>query len=190
MPSRTGTPPALRSADVAQRHVAVDTMEKPSKQQQQSLDRSAARRKSYEHASLFWKLLVKNLGELEAKQIMHHLMGDKRPGRPKTDETLALTGLLYAYILRFGLRNTDGQIASHIFDSSPCYLQFESGAVAVTNSDFTEAYLSSPDDPVVERKPFKMSRSAIKKSVERLRRWAIEEGLLAKSYAPRPYRRD
>jgi hypothetical protein len=148
------------------------------------------RDESYEYASAFWKQLVKNVGKPEAREIMHHLMGDKKPGRPKTDQTIAMTMFIYAYLLRVGLNNKDGEIANHIFESSPTYLQFQSGAVAVANSDFTEAYLSMPDDPVVQRTPVGMSLSAIKKSVERLRRRAIDEGTLAKNYAPRQYYRD
>ena len=144
------------------------------------------RNQSYEYANGLWKLLVRNVGELEARSIMHHVMGDKKPGRPKTDKDVAMTCFIYAYILRWGLRLTDAKIASHIHKSSPYYLLFESGAVAVANSDFTEAFMGLTDDPIVGREPIHSQLAAIKKRVERVRRSSI----LPKGYAPRAYYRD
>jgi hypothetical protein len=160
------------------------------KRLKQATERGDVRRQSYEFASAFWKRLVKNVGEPEAKDIMRHLMGDKKPGRRATDEGAALTRLIYGYLLRFGEKNTDRKIACHIFESDPHYLDFESGAVAVANSDLIEEYLRLDDDPIVGRRPIAMSLAAIRKRVERLRRWSIEEDLLPRGHAPRSYRRD
>jgi hypothetical protein len=193
MPSRTTTPQSLQSEDVAQR--AVEAAGAPveesetSKRLQQTPERGDVRGKSYEYARTFWKLLVNNVGESEAKEIMHHLMGEKKPGPRVTDQGVALTYFIYAYIRHFGLNNTDGEIASRILKSSPHYLHYESGAVAVANSEFTEAYLSSADDLIVGRKPIDMGLPAIKKRVERVRRWSIKEDLLPREYVPRAYHR-
>ena len=116
-------------------------------------------------------------------------MSDKKPGRPKTDQDVALIMIMYAYIFHFGLGKSDGEIARHLFETSPHYLKLKSGAVIVANSDYTEEFSRLADDPVVGRKPVVMSLAAIKKKVERLRRWSIEEGLLPRKYAPRPYYR-
>jgi hypothetical protein len=159
------------------------------KRLKRSNERHVAQQKSLEYARAFWKQLVKNVGESEAKEIMRHLMGDKTPGRPKTDQDNALTLFIYAYIRHWGLNQSDGKIAIHIHESSPYYLQYKSGAVAVANSDYTEEDLSWPEDPIIGRTPIGMSLIAIKKRVERLRRWSIEEGLLPRTYAPRPYYR-
>jgi hypothetical protein len=190
MPSRTTNP---QSQDVAQR--AVEAAGAPteesvtSKGLQETRERGDVSSKSYEYASALWKRLVENLGELEAKRLMHHLMGDKKPGRPKTDQDVALKMIIYAYIFHFGLRRSDGEIARHVFETSPQYLELKSGAVIVANSDYTEEFLRLADDPVVRRKPVVMSLAALKKTVERLRRWSIEEDLLPRTYAPRPYYR-
>jgi hypothetical protein len=120
---------------------------------------------------------------------MHHVMGVKKPGPRVTDQRVALACFIYAYIRHFGLNSSDGEIASRILKSRPHYLHHASGAVAVANSEFTEAYLSSADDPVIERKPIDMGLPAIKKRVERLRRWSIKEDLLPREYMPRGYHR-
>jgi hypothetical protein len=151
---------------------------------------SDVRLKSYEYANNLWKLLVRNVGEPEARNIMRRVMGEKKPGRPKTDRDVAMIVFIYGYIIRSGLSQTDGRIANDIHKSSPCYLQYESGAVAVSNSDITETYMSFTDDPIVGREPINLGLAALKKRVERVRRYAIAEDLLARSYAPRPYSRD
>lgn len=147
--------------------------------------------KSYEYANALWKHLVKNVGEPQAKGIMRHVMGDKKPGRPRTEEKDALTVFIYVQILHWGLDQTDGKIASRIHKSNPYYVRFESGAVAVANNEFTEAQMGpAEDDPIVGREPIYMQLASMKKQVERLRRWLIEENLLARTYKPRPYHRD
>jgi hypothetical protein len=152
--------------------------------------RDELRRKSAHYAEAFWKQLVKNVGEREAKEIMRVVIGDKKPGPRVKDEDLALIGVIYAYILRWGPDQTDGKIANRLFESNPHYIIFESGTIAIANDEITESYLSSSDDPIVSRRPFDMHLHAIKKRVERFRRWAIEEEMLSEAYAPRPYYRD
>jgi hypothetical protein len=190
MPSNTVNPQSTEPEVATQGAVGAAGVLKEKSGSSQTSERRDVRSKSYGYARDLWKHLVKNVGEPDAREIMRHVMGDKKPGRPRTDQDTALIVFIYAYILRFGLSNTDGEIANYILESCPHYLQFASGAVAVANSDFTEAYMSSADDPVVQRTPVGMSLSAIKKSVERLRRRAIDEGTLAKTYAPRQYYRD
>jgi hypothetical protein len=193
MPSRTVNPQSPQTKGVTQGAVEAAGAQmqegEPSRRLKQTSQRGDVGGKSYEYASAFWKRLVENLGEPEAKRVMHHLMGDKKPGRPKTDQDVALIMIIYAYIRHFGLRKSDGEIARHVFETSPHYLELKSGAVIVANSDYTEEFLRLADDPVVGRKPVVMSLAAIKKRVERLRRWSIEEGLLPRTYAPRPYYR-
>jgi hypothetical protein len=142
-----------------------------------------------ELAGELWKRLVARVGKPQAREIMRHVMGDRKPGPRRTDEDDALTVFIYGYIRR-GPDQTDGRIAKHIFDSNPCYLQYESGAAAVVNNEITETYMCLSDDPIVGRKPIKKSLAAIKKQVERMRRWTIEEDILPKEYAPRTYYRD
>jgi hypothetical protein len=165
-------------------------LEEYSERQKRRAERDAVRRKSAEYTHEFWKRLVKNVGEPEAKDIMRHVMGDKKPGPPRTDEDIALTMLIYAYLFHWGSHQTDAKIAERIFESEPRYLELKSGAIIFANSDFSETYVSLPDDPIVGRRPIDLKLAAIKKRVERIRRWAIEEDELPKAYAPRPYRRD
>jgi hypothetical protein len=194
MPNRTTNFQPLPSDDIVQR--AIDTVCAPteesesSKTPKQTSEQSEVRRRSYEFASAFWKTLVNKVGASEAKAMLHHIMGDKKSGRPRTDQDTALIIFIYSYILRFGLKINDKEIARHILKSGPHYLYYESGAVVVANSEITEAYLSFADDPVVERKPIDISVTAITKRVERVRRWSIKEDLLSREYAPRSYRRD
>jgi hypothetical protein len=193
MPSRTANPRSPQPEGVTQSAVETTGAQmhesEPPRRLKQTSQRGDVKGKSYEYASALWKRLVENLGEPEAKRIMHHLMGGKKPGRPKTDQDVALIMIMYSYILHFGLRKSDGEIARHVFETGPHYLELKSGAVIVSNSDYTEEFLRLADDPVVGRKPVVMSLAAIRKRVERLRRWSIEEGLLPRTYAPRPYYR-
>jgi hypothetical protein len=46
------------------------------------------------------------------------------------------------------------------------------------------------DETIVKRTPIKKGLLAMKKHVERVRRWLIEEKILAKEYAPKQYYRD
>ena len=167
-----------------------ERLEEYSRRQKRNSERRNVWLKSHEFASDFWKRLVNNLGESEAKEMMRHMTGDKKPGPPRTDEEVALVVFIYANILHFGLDERDGKLAKHIFESQPYYLIHELGCVSVANNEFTETFLSFSDDPVVDRRPIDKSLAAIKKQVGRIRRRAIEEGTLPTSYAPRPYHRD
>lgn len=166
-----------------------ERLEEYSRRQKRNSERRNVWLKSREFASDFWKRLVNNLGESEAKDMMRHIIGDKKPG-PSSDEEEALFLFIHTNLLLVGLELTDGKLAEYIFESRPHYLIRESGMVGVANDVFTETYLSLPDDPVVDRRPINKSLAAIKKQVERIRRRAIEEGTLPTSYAPRPYHRD
>ena len=149
--------------------------------------RDKVRREAEEYAQKFWKLLLEKVGDSEAKEIMRHLMGDKKAGPRRTEEDVALSMFIFGYLLHFGLDHTDAKIAEHIFESKPCYLQLESGAIVVSNNaDFSATY-SFTDDPIVGRRPINMTFPAIKKQVERHRRSAIKEERLPKTYAQRPY---
>jgi hypothetical protein len=151
-------------------------------------ERHAVWIKSAEIARELWKRLVNNVGQPDARKIMHHVMGDKKPGRRKTDENEALLYFIYSYIRRTGL--TDAKIARLISESNPRHVQYESGLIGVVNDEITETYMSLDDDPIVDRWPITKGYSAIRKQAERIRRWTIEEGLLPTEYAPRPYHRD
>lgn len=155
-------------------------------------ERDKQRRGAAAAAHVFWERLVNKVGEPEAKGIMRHEMGDKKSGPPLADEDIALRLFIYGYLLHWGADQTDAKIAKRIFESEPQYLELKSGAVIVANTynEFNETYMSDPDDPVVGRRPIDMDFSALKKRIERHRRWAIKEEFLPKECAPRNYCRD
>ena len=154
-------------------------------------ERDSERRGAAAASHVFWGRLIKKVGEPEAKEIMRHVMGGKKPGPPRTDENMALTMFIYTCLLHWGADQTDAKIAKRIFKSKPRYLQLNSGAIVVANNNkFSETYLSLPDDPIVERRPIDLKYGAIKKRVERIRRWTIKDDMLPEAYAPRPYHRD
>jgi len=158
----------------------------------QDLERLKRKHEAAAYAQKFWTLLVGKVGESQAKEIMHHLMGDKKPGPARADEDLALIYLIYfiyGHILHFGRNLTDGKIAKLILASNPYYAHFDSGLIFLMSNVFSESIYDLTDDPIVGREPFNMQFSALKKQVERLRRWAIDELLLSKKYAPRQYYR-
>ena len=168
---------------------SVISLEQTSKQAKANAAQQAVSRPAHELARELWKRLVGRVGEAEAKEIMRHVMGAKRVGRPKTDENRALMCFIYSYIRR--QRNqTDKTIAKHIFESKPYYIECESGAIAVVNNEVTETFMSSADDPIVQRRPLNKSLTAIQKQTERIRRWTIAEDLLPKDFAPRNYCRE
>ena len=67
------------------------------------------RSKSYKYASDLWKLLVRNVGEPDARSIMRHVMGEKKPGRPTTDRDVALSVFFYTYIRHWALKRRLGR---------------------------------------------------------------------------------
>ena len=87
--------------------------------------RDSERRGAAAAAQVFWERLIKKVGEPEAKKIMRHEMGDKKPGPPLTDEGVALRMLIYTYLLHWGSGQTDAKIAKRIFESEPRYLHYE-----------------------------------------------------------------
>lgn len=146
--------------------------------------------KSEGYARRFYELLVTKVGEPKAKEIMRHVMGGKKPGPPMTDDDIALKMLIYTYLLHWGEDQTNAKIAKRIIESKPRYLELKSGAIIFANNDFSETYMSLPDDPIVGSRPIDLKLAAIKKQVERIRRWTIKDGMLPEAYAPRQYRRD
>jgi hypothetical protein len=73
MPSRIANSESLQSKHVARKAVEVaggliDERE-ASKRPRQNPERSDVRDKSYEYARRLWKLLVKNVGDSEAKKL-------------------------------------------------------------------------------------------------------------------------
>ena len=148
-------------------------------------------REVQEQATRLWKALVTADGRSKAKDMMRRIMGDKKPGPPGTNESLALKRncgrLPFFTMVENG---SDREIAKHIFESDPYYVQRESGCVSIVNNDYTDDFMDLPDDPVTKRWPVNKTLKAIEKIVERQRRWEIKEYLLPKDCAPRPYRRD
>jgi hypothetical protein len=115
--------------------------EEYSERQKRSSERAEKWSKSEWYARRLWKSLVTNVGEPEAKEIMRHIMGDKKPGPLRTDEDTALTMFIYIYLLHWGADQTDAKIAKRIFESKPRYLQLNSGAIVVANNnEFSETY--------------------------------------------------
>jgi hypothetical protein len=161
-----------------------------SRRLRQSLERSEREQRTEGLAQQLCDRIVTNVGRPKAREMMRRLMGGKKPGPKQTDEDLALTYFIYGNILHFGKFLVDGKIARLILENNPCYLKFKSGALFMANDLITEETFDTRDDPIVGREPLRISPSALKKRVERVRRWAIEEGSLSKEYAPRLYCRD
>jgi len=141
--------------------------------------------KPLESADAFWKQLVEAVGEPQARQIMHFVMDEKKEGRP-ADPMLPL---IYCYICACGLEESDETIAKRIIESKPYYVEFASGESGVVNDWMTEERHLG-DLTIVKRTPIEKDLRAMKKHVERVRRWLIEEKILAKEYAPKQYYRD
>jgi hypothetical protein len=141
--------------------------------------------KALEIADALWKKLVKAVGGRQAKQIMHFVMDEKKGGRPG-DPMLVL---IYCYIRACGPNESDEKIAKSIIKSKPYYVKCESGECGVVNDWMTEERHFG-DETIVKRTPINKGLPAMKKHVGRVRRWLIEEEILPKEYAPRPYYRD
>jgi hypothetical protein len=136
-------------------------------------------------AGALWEKLAKAVGEREAKQIMHFVMGEKKKGR-RTDPMFYL---IYIYIRVWGLDESDEKIAKRIIESKPYYLKCASGECGVVNDWMTAERLLG-DETIVKRTPINKGLPAMKRHVARVRQWLIEETILPKEYAPRPYYRD
>jgi hypothetical protein len=69
-------------------------------------------------------------------------------------------------------------------------VQWGPGAIVVTSDEF-QAEINSVLAlyPAVKHTPIKKGLAALKKQVERVRRRAIDDGVLPKEYAPRRYYR-
>jgi hypothetical protein len=141
--------------------------------------------KALKLADTFWKQLVEAVGEPQAKQIMQFVMGEKKIGR-SGDRMIIL---IYCYIRAWGLEESDEKIAKRIIESKPYYVKCASGQCGVVNDWMTEERFLG-DETIVKRTPIKKGLLAMKKHVERVRRWLIEEKILPTEYAPKQYYRD
>jgi hypothetical protein len=132
-----------------------------------------------------WKLSVKKVGKHQAKEIMRQIMGDKKPGPSKADEDDALDDYICAYISHCGPKQSDEKIAKRLLKSKPYYVQWKAGLILVGSDEF-----QGEEHPAAKRTPINIGLSALEKRVERVRRRAIDDGVLAKDYSPRRYYRD
>jgi hypothetical protein len=135
-------------------------------------------------ADAFWKQLVETVGKPRAKQIMQFVMDEKKTGRSGD----LMLPLISNYIRVWGLEESDEKIAKRIIESKPYYAKCAKGHRVVVNDWLTEELLS--DETIVARTPIDKGLPAMKKHVERVRRWLIEEKILPKEYAPKQYYRD
>ena len=78
--------------------------------------------KARDHAAQLWKLLVEKLGIRLAKEIMHEIMGDKKPDPRRIDERKALIDFIRRNIQSSDSNQSNEQIAKRIFESEPHYL--------------------------------------------------------------------
>jgi hypothetical protein len=138
--------------------------------------------KAFASAEAFWKELVEAVGEFQAKQIMQSVMGEKKTGRSGDPMTM----LVYASISIWGLVESDEKIAKRIIESKPHYVESASGKSGVVNEWMTEESIVG-DEIIIKRTPINKSLPAMKKHVGRVRQWLIEEKILPKEYAPKPY---
>jgi hypothetical protein len=172
--------------------------------------------KAKHHAAQLWKLLVEKLGARLAREIMHEIMGDKKPGPRQTDEQKALNKFIRDHISASDSDQSDEQIAKRILKGEPHYLQrnpftiddlrdmAKRIGIDVHDDDLRDELRDQSAVDVVSRKFMKMTLNeypksqgrrvgkglaALEKQVGGIRRKMIEEGSLPKAYAPRPYRR-
>jgi hypothetical protein len=146
---------------------------------------NAVELEAVEFAFKFWKILVKKVGELKARDILRRLTSDKKMGRR---EEPGLAVLIYAHVRVRGLNDSAEQIAKRILKNKPYYVVFESGKYGLVDGEFiTEAKLGG--QTIIRKMPLKKELKALKKQVERIRRQMIEDGILPKVYSPRTYYR-
>jgi len=173
--------------------------------------------KAKAHAAQLWKLLVEKLGARLAKDTLYEIMGDKKPGPRSTDEQRALTYFIRLKLQSSDSNLSDEQIAKRILKSEPHYLQSNPStiddlrdmakrafgidlhdddlrdelrhqfAIDVVSRKFMEETLAK--NPKARGRPVGKGLAALEKKVGRIRREMIEEGLLPKAYAPKPYHR-
>jgi hypothetical protein len=135
-----------------------------------------------------WKRIIAITGdERAAKNMMRVIMKEGKPGPRSTDQKDVLKVFIYACLRRFGPQQSDEQIAAYILTSGAYYLQYQSGAFGIASNDLPEATFA--DDTIVERITIDKSPTALKKQVERVRKWTIRELLLSEEYSPRCYSR-
>jgi hypothetical protein len=126
-----------------------------------------------------WKRFVMNVGKHQAKEIMRQIMGEKEPGPSKTDKDNALKDFICAHISYCGPKRGDGKIAKRLLESKPYYVQCGSGAIVVASDEFQKEINSVlAEHQAVKRTPITKGLAALKKQVERVRRRAIDDGVL------------
>jgi hypothetical protein len=143
---------------------------------------------SLQSAVEFWSGLVDAVGERRAKQIMKFVAGDKKSGPRERSEDYLMTLAIVVFIRFFGLSESDGKIAKRILDSGASFVQCKSGRAFIVNDLIEETLCQG--ETIVKRTPINKSFSTMKKQVERVRRLLIEDKLLPKEWAPKPYYRD
>jgi hypothetical protein len=100
-----------------------------------------------------WRSVVELVGETEAKNILRQVTGAKKTGRR---EDYPLFILIYGYLRRWGLEESDEKIAKRILDNRPRYVYVRSGdiiEVYVAHDWMPESRLGYPDDQIVASKP-------------------------------------
>ena len=157
---------------------------------QRSSEREGRRAKATQLAAALWKRLVHAVGEGEARGSMRLVMGSRRPGPRPTDDANALKRHIYMHIRTSPPGQSDDVIANRILGRNPSYVQCQSGDVIIVDNVIGEPDLTDSDDPIVAKRSMTKSQNALKKEISRLRKWAIEEDLLPREYAPRRYYRD
>ena len=154
-------------------------------------ERNRLVRESTVFMSEMWKRSVKNVGKHQAKQIMREIMGDKKPGPSKADEDNALDDYIRAYISHCGSKQSDEKIAKRLLESKLYYVHWKSGSILVASDEFqTEMDSVLAEHPAAKRTPINTGLAALEKRVGRIRRQAIEDGLLGREFAPKIYRSD
>ncbi len=143
---------------------------------------------SLERAVEFWTGLVDAVGERRAKQIMKFVAGDKKSGPRERSEDYLMTLTILLFIRFYGLNESDGKIAKRILDSGASFVQCKSGSAFVVNDLIEESLCQG--ETIVKRTPINKNFPTMKKQVERIRRLLIEDKLLPKEWAPKPYYRD
>lgn len=160
-----------------------------------ALTRLSERRRLVRESTAFvrevWKRFVKNVGGHQAKEIMRQIMGEKEPGPPPADKDNALEDFICGYISHCGPKLGDRKIAKRLLKSKPYYVQWNSGAIVVASDEFqTEINSVLAKHPGAKLIPITKGLAALEKQVLRVRRRAIDDGVLPKEFAPKPHYRN
>jgi hypothetical protein len=143
---------------------------------------------SVQRAVEFWESLVEAVGERRAKQIMKFVAGDKKSGPRERSEDYLMTLTIVLFIRFFGLFKSDEKLAKLILKSGPSFVRCKSGRSFIVVDQIEESLCRG--ETIVQRTPINKSLPAMKKQVGRVRRLLIEDKLLPKEWAPKPYYRE